>query len=168
MGVDCVLHLPPNVRVRDVGNVIGTLFGHRPFMADLDGVTCAVRVEGVSVVGIENMPQCATIRLERAGKVEREILYHFEGPRGYRSIQLRSLSENIALLRRLADFFGRVVDHQDCDDAYEDYVVPGKSADENHPEDGELWDNLQARVMAVQPLTALQIRVCIRYSAYGE
>ncbi len=59
---------------------------------------------------------------------------------------------NIRLLKALADFFGGKVDFDDCDDVEFDYVVEDKKDEDNCPEDGEAWTNLQERFLTIKPL----------------
>jgi hypothetical protein len=99
--------------------------------------------------------------------------YHFEFG-GYREkgdsrgIIMRSWACNIVVCKKLVDFFGGWVDYQDCDSIDVDYNVKPKSDKMNCPEDGDEWQNLQERIMAVQPITQEELDDAERHAAYKE
>ena len=80
----------------------------------------------------------------------------------------RSTASNIALGKRLVDFFGGFVDYNDCDNSDSDYAVAEKTADECDPQDGQPWDDFQERMFNLKPITKEEIEACRQYSAYPD
>jgi hypothetical protein len=173
MGVDARIRLPANVRLGEVAECIGVLLGLKPRKEPLqhcrDGAW-AVRVDGVTVTGNVTMPTCADINIVGATIGEnskRWFLYHFEGsPNGERLIIPRSTALNIAMGRRLVEFFGGEMDYSNCDNIDCDYRIEPKGEDENHPEDGEPWQNLQERILNLPPLTEAEVAEWQEVAAY--
>lgn len=167
MGIDTKISLPPNVRVSDVASVIGVLRGLPVVLEPIgsDGSSYA-KVDGVRVLGHENIAQMARIELSRDGEPFDSYFFHFESRGGRRLIGGRARAETIALCRALADFFGGVVDYADCDEEGANYVVPDKSDAENHPDDGEEWASLQRRIAGLSSITKTEIRGCKDFAAY--
>ena len=175
MGVDAALSLPPNVQVRYVAYVAGILLGLKPERAPLssgrhvrsDGQLCyGVRVPGVTVASCGSTVEMCDIVI--GTPAPRSFFYHFESAGGRRSIRIGSTAESIALLCALADFFGGVVDYQDCDEIEDDYVAADKSDAENCAEDGEPWDDMIDRVLAVKPLARSAIKRLQGRGAYDR
>lgn len=172
MGVDTKLSLPPNVRVDDVADVIGVLRGREVELMALDQTSIVARVRGVEVKGSASIPQMCTIIIWLPSVVGEEAVadssyfFHFECRGGRREMSARAMAANIALFKAVAEFFGGIVDYNDCDDEDADYIVPDKSDDENHPDDGEPWNSLQQRIAKVKPLKRSQIKACQALSAY--
>lgn len=156
MGIDTVISLPANVRVRDVASVLGRLLGCKAKQVRLNAGTSYTEVSGVTVnqsaAGLES---CADIECVNVSATRR-FLYHFEGPGGRRSIILHGQSNrNMWLAQRLVDFFGGKVDFNDSDRIEVDYEVADKSDAHNHAEDGQDWADLQHRILHLQPLVTL-------------
>ena len=172
MGVDATISLPPNVQVRYVAYVAGILLGLKPERAPLnsghvrsDGQpSYGVRVPGVTLASCGSTVEMCDIVI--GTPAPRSFFYHFESTGGRRSIRLQSTAENIALLCSLADFFGGVVDYEDCDEIEKDYVVPDKPDAENCADDGKPWDDMIDRVLAVKPLARKAIKKLQGRGAY--
>lgn len=142
------IKLPGNVRVADVASVLGRLLGCEGRRSPLGGGSWAADVAGVSVRGIETMPECARILIEARG----EYLFHFEDPRGRRLLRIDAdTREGRALAVALVEFFGGVLEDDHGETLHR--AEPG-SAERNHPEDGAPWDAFQARILEVQPVNA--------------
>lgn len=183
MGVDAKIYLPGNTRLSTVVEVIAKCLDaplvKKKLRDDKPGDNYWHVSVGDDVVEYHNVVQgLAGVTIKRIdpslhGYDCFGFSYHYEFG-GYknmgacRGIILRSRSYNIALLMRLADFFGGVVDFQDCDDEERDYVVKDKPDSKNCPEDGEPWQNLQERIWAVKPLTQEEIDKCEKFAAYKE
>jgi hypothetical protein len=59
----------------------------------------------------------------------------------------------MAIMHRLVDFFGGILDYNDCDDIDNNYEVEAKSWEDNRPSDGEAWYRLQNRILDLKPIT---------------
>jgi hypothetical protein len=157
MGIDCKVHLPENVRVKDVANVIGALAGCPVKQKHYSGAVF-VEVENVKVEST-SVPQMAQIMVEPPGGcVDGEkchfVYYFFEVEEGSgRLLNPRSTAWWIAIMRRVVDFFGGSIDYSDCDDVDVDYSVPAKPDSVNRPTNGAEWDDLQNRILAIKPIT---------------
>lgn len=164
MGTDCRIYLPSRVNVRDVATAIGILLGHKAVKEPLgrDG-GWHIKVEDVSVKACGGtLAECCHIVVGQSA-----YLYHFEfGREGKRGIMPRSTGRNIALLKKLADFFGGIVDFNDCDSTEADYFVEERF--DIHGEDDAAWYRKQERFAALQPLTERDVAECVQFSAYKE
>ncbi len=162
MGVDCKVYLPSRVRVRDVASVIGALLGAEVRRDALgDNGSIVAHVQGVKVKACGgSLVECCEITYQ-----DRWFLFHFEfGRRGEPGIMPRCTAKNIAMCKRLADFFGGRVDFSDCDSSECDYFVDEQ--DGINAEDGAEWNALQQRICDVQPLTEREIEACEKFAAY--
>src|ERR1039458_4914350 len=151
MGIDTDLYLPPYVEVRDVATAIGILLGEPHELAPLGQDVTHCKVENVTIRSYgENtyLPECCRIHVGT-----REFMYHFAFStpgdplhnRGWHGMILRSSSPNIALFVALANFFGGVVDFNDCDEADVDRRVEPSESTWGHdftPTDGDEWDEI--------------------------
>ncbi len=168
MGMDCKIYLPHNIRVDDVASVIGACLGCPKSKQSLSTNSWVARVNGASVLP-SAMPELCIIRITN-GTVDDQsnwtFHYHFECHRLGRLIMPRSFAVNIALGKRLVNFFGGILDYNDYDDSDVDYEVKCKDDKTNRPEDGEQWDDLQRRIFDTPPLTEKEILDCVELSAY--
>ena len=162
-GIDVSVSLPPNVRVKDVANVLGGLLGVPCMRNILRGGGTATRRPGVEVLGIADLPECAYILLPTKDRTR--WLFHYESAGGRRSLIRDAFAVDIAVLYALADFFGGVVDHDPFDTKY---VVADKGDEENHPDDGEPWERLQQRLASVKPLRPKDFARFTKLAAYNE
>jgi hypothetical protein len=171
MGVDCKTYLPPNVRIRDVANILGIAAGLKPHMYQSEQFSDSswAEVNGVSVSG-SGIVTLANIDLRGDmvdGMKHHFVSYHFEASHsGDRLLMPRSTAFWIACMKRLVDFYGGRIDFNDCDDTDVDYEVPPKSNEENCPEDGDEWDDFQKRVLAVEPVTKAEMEYLDGVAAY--
>lgn len=175
MGVDTFVVLPGNVEVRNVASVLGKLFGNGHTWGS-SGDTRWVEVFTVEVSVNSTTPSMAMIygdnRLsERGGRFC--AYYHFEtsyGDHTGRQVTLgRAYAERIAVGKALVDFFGGVLVFNDCenhDDPANRYEVPAKTAEENSPQDGQPWYDLQRRMSDIQAVSAKEIAVFQSAAAY--
>lgn len=187
MGVDAKIYLPSNTRLDTVVDVACRLLGAPVEKKDLGsrdhpGAWSAQPANGVvSYRSYESVPGMAGVTIKKIdfriyGQPAVSFCYHFEfgGPRrgknngGSRGIMMRAYGVNIAMFKRLADFFGGTVDYCDCDDKENNYVVPHKDDNMNCPEDGKPWQTLQERIMDVQPLTESEIEAGEKVASYHE
>ncbi len=98
---------------------------------------------------------------------EFNYLYQYESSHGGDHVILaRSRDFNIAIFKALADFFGGTVIYSDCGDMTPDYQVPAKSDEENQPEDGAPYWNLQQRIFDLQPLGKNDFDAAENHAAY--
>lgn len=179
MGVDCYIQLPGNVRVRDVGDVIGILSGVPAVKRSLgslaeDGAYSAhvegVNVEPAQVVGLATIT--VTAPLSKAAQEARGVdeqpycLYHFEPSECERLIMPRSTGYWLAIGYGLIQFFGGTLICQDCDEKLKQYHFATRFDDENCPEDGREWQRFQDRKLALKPLKAKDFLRMEKYAAY--
>jgi hypothetical protein len=169
MGVDCNIILSPGTRVGDVAKVVGALVGLKPekkfFGSGDDG--WATRVEGVTVGRPKaEIPECAEILVSDPAAHLTRLLYHFEGgKKGERLIILRSRARNLALGRRLVQFFGgRLISEDTCDTE----ILEVEPLADIHAEGGDEWYSLQERLLAVTPLTEEEIEAMEEHAAYKK
>lgn len=164
MGVNCRLHLPGNVRIRDVANVIGVLSGLPVRRRESGGVD----VDGVEVrdTGEPSMAQIKLYGRMVDGEVSHETFYHFEGHGTSKLMTPKSRPYWIAVCGRLVMFFGGRLDYQDCDDSECDYEVRAKSDAKNQPGDDPQWSDLQDRIASLTPLTLEEIEKAKPFAAY--
>lgn len=158
MGTDCVVTLPHRTRVEDVRTVLAALLGFKVTRQDLGNGGWAAHCEPnvVSLLSCGSMPQCCTISWRDAPnpalhRSHGSIFYHFENKDG-RWLSMGCHPTAIAIASALVSFFGGSADFNDCDDSEDDFVVPERT--DIHAEDGKEWHDLQARLLAVRPLSA--------------
>ena len=182
MGVDANLYLPGNVRVRTLTDVVARLLDAPTEKKDLDskshpGAWYAHTPEDVVIFESLSVPSMIDVTIKYidpkiTGQKAFGFGYHFEfggnDNGACRGLILRSHACNIVLLKRLADFFGGFVDFQDCDSVDIDYSVKFKKDKLNCPQDGDEWQDLQERIMAVQPITQDELDDAERHAAYKE
>ena len=152
MGVDSRLWFPPETRVRDVATALAILLGANPskgYFSQGEGWACHVdqklEVEATSVVEM----------LVITGVVEGKKVYnswHWEGggPTGYRLMMCHSDSGRYPALRKLADFFGGVLDEADCDDNDADFTGSLRNkAYRTDADDGVGWEAFQDALLSL-------------------
>jgi hypothetical protein len=172
MGCSCNVHLPANVRVRDVANVVGLLAGQDISPAEKDYVfvngvellSGGVTVE-MALIGLRGLKGAAA---EARGKngLDAQAFYHFESSDGGRLLSFPSTPFWIAVANGVVDFVGGSADYSDTDEAGEDYQNPAKGDSENCPESGVAWKKFQARLRAVKPLTRDDYAVANAFAGY--
>jgi hypothetical protein len=168
MGVDTRISLPSNVRVRDVAKVMAASLGckvTRRIIPRSSGIFAEcedVKIDSAS------MAELCNIELHNCtvGSESQWFLFHWELSGGKKGMLPRSTAINIAIGMRLIKFFGGSIDFQDCDSTQIDYIADEKSNDENCPTDGREWDNLQKRILAIEPITDTEIQECEKFAAY--
>ena len=170
MGVDCNVFLPDRVRLRDVANVLGALAGLEVIKRPLDDHSWYADAQGITYRTYPEVPEMVTIEFEEPTGERRSIYYHFEsvgpGESTCRTVSMRSRARNIAYGVALVDFFGGSVDFDDCDDTRENHMAYPPL--DIRAEDGELWQSLQSRMLAVQPVSDDTIAKYAHVAAYGN
>jgi hypothetical protein len=173
MGTDCRVYLYPSAKIDDVAKVMGALAGCEVASKMIGGthgkpfpVTEVKEAEAV----VSTMPEMSCIRIT-GGKAKEWGLWpywHWEPDRppfrGARLIMMRSTAQKVALAKRLVDFFGGVVDYNDCDSSDNDYSKPerkgmDKSINKN-------FHALQAAMLEVKPVTEKEIKAAAKWAAY--
>jgi hypothetical protein len=175
MGVDTHLYLPSDVRVKDVALVAAALLGvsiHKhefvdgSFFAEAPDhrvkVNAASFEAGFADIIVRPKPgeSLAWLKLGECWSA----FYAFEGGRGRRYLSARSYAINIAVFKGLARFFGGTVDFNDCDDRAVNYRAEKKGR--NDPEEGAAEVNFQRRLLAVQPLDSVDMKLARKFAAY--
>lgn len=167
MGVDCKINLPDNVSIKNVASVIGAVCGCPAKKVPLNNTSWYAEVSGVVVLptAIVEMARIQILRTTLDGVSGHEVFYHFECRCG-RLLSPKSTAFWIAVGRRLVEFFGGTMDYNDCDDLECDYRVPGKTGEDNSPQDGVPWHVFQQRILDIKPITEEEWRGCDQYAAY--
>lgn len=166
MGVDCLIQLPGNVRVKDVANIL----------AILDGVPVVKYVHesgsywaqvAAKAEGLPEIAGCARITWTGPSG-PRHVLYHFEpdGNIGGRLLMPRSTAWWIAAGTRLVQFFGGDLVYNDCGDQTPDISCTPQSNKKNCPSNGKAWNNFQDRLLAMTPLSEREIADAQRHASY--
>lgn len=158
MGVDTQIRLPCDVRVRDVGNVIGILAGLPSSKHSLGGESYSCRVEGVKVAP-SSIAECCSLTFDGKmvdGALHHWVLYHFENEHNGRLLLPRACPFWICVARGLVNFFGGSVDYQDCDTVDTDYQKE-KPRKQNNPSDGKPWHDFQDALLALRPITKKEL-----------
>jgi len=173
MGTDCQILLPSDVQVRDVADIIGACLGQpktkRPFSS---GNGWAADVDGVGVSSFRKdsgLASCAQITV----KDKMYVMFHFEAshysgvPRGAKLLMPRATAQWIAIGKRLVDFFGGDLFWNDCaDNDKPDYSVRWKSPSKVSPDGNKPWQDLQERIMAIEPITKAELAEAQTHAAY--
>lgn len=154
MGTDSLLYFPPETRVNDVAEVLAILLGATPEKRYFhgegpDGGWSCVPSEKLEVQNT-SVPQMLCI----TGTVQGKRVYnmwHWEsgqGPAGYRLMTCGMQEPRREALVALADFFGGVLDFNDCDSTDADFTGDLRSKpyrlDAN---DGAGWDAFQGAML---------------------
>lgn len=171
MGVDAVVYLPADVRVKNVALVLGALTGHKIEKYTYNGhgqsgywAECKdVKVE----VGF-SFPELVYIILPHTNDPKGEnhfVSYFFEDKRGYKVLYPRSTPYWLAVSKKLVTFFGGTLDYQDCDDVAVDFKArkPRKS---NSPENDKPWTDFHDAILALTPVTPDEIEEMRQFAAY--
>lgn len=153
MAATCRLELPCNVRVATVAAVIGKLLG-------LDAVKCGIGASSwyCDVPGAKirlcgpDFPACCRISIRGSKYGYWQCMYHFEGPGGRRAILPDETPLNLAICRRLVEFFGGHLTYNMSSEGESSYFRADKSDAENCPETGNPWLVLQERIFNEPPL----------------
>lgn len=167
MGVDCVITLPERTRARDVAQVIGICAGLPAKLKKFDlRDSFYLDVSGIKLQP-SSVAECAEITWTdiKSGD-ERYVMYHFESSQGGRLLLPKSTPFWCAVAVKLVTLFGGTVDFQDCDDVEIDFqasVNPLITAT-----NGDEWNNWQHAMLAIGPLTALDINEGRKVCAYPD
>ena len=172
MGVDCDIYFPPQTRVRDVADVMATLLGHAT-RYKIHERHEACDVDHVETKG-NQMPGCVDLNLSGPdGKCYKHCLFQYEAdgyptgdePAGWRVVILRSTAINIALARRLVEFFGGAICYQDCDGEI-NFTKPARV--NRYPSDTPDWEVFERIKSSISPLTVAEIEACEEFAAYPD
>ena len=179
MGINVVATLPPECRIGDVAHVAGILLGNKFTKKALSENSYYVFVDGVSVRA--NTPSNPTladmvITLNPKNPAAASIIrsdgnpYHFDyffefDKTGERGLYPKSTAAKIALCVGIVQCFGGKVDFNDCDTKSVNYRA--KPFKYTGAQDGDEWNRLQDRIMAVKPLTNQDMEKYIPWAAYG-
>lgn len=167
MSVDCHVYLPAPARVDDVAEVLGLLFGC-PMVAEQRKNFLYEYVPGARVVVCPEIVTMVSIYVEPPNTARaRHWFYHFEGDAlGRHLLSQRARPSSIAAGVALVDFFGGVVDMNDCDDEHNDYSAPAR--EDIHAVSDPEYHNLRHRMREVQPLTKQDLDQYRARAAYEE
>jgi len=166
MGVDTKIMLPSKVRARTVSSVLGRIVGFEGIKTALGGGAWYTQVEGISINNNPQVVGLADITWDKAPgpRTRGYVAYHFEVEDGGRLLMPPSTAFWLAVGHRLVDFFGGKLDYNDCDNSEVDYKV--KANPNSWADDGKPWDQLQQRIMDIEPLTVEEIKSYQNVAAY--
>lgn len=170
MGVNAIIMMPADTRIKDVADVIGILAGLPARKEMLDSTAYACQVSGVKVKP-SSMAEMATIEIHGNlidGETNHYTTWHWEPDcgTGERLIYPRSNPFWIAVGIRLVDFFGGSIVYNDCGDMVPNYSK--KQAMTNNPTNGEPWQKFQDAKLAVKPLTQDELETANGFAAYKK
>ncbi len=170
MGVDCRIMLPSNVRLRDVGELLGILSGRKSEKQYFNNNSgWSVRVAGMHFRTYESMPECVAIEWDMPKYGGRSVLFHYESGQGqYRLLMPPSTCWWLAAGKRLISFFGGELDYNDCDNTDVDFQRRKKSRQVNAPEDGKPWYIFQERMLKAKAITEEEIQSMVKHAGYGD
>lgn len=186
MSVDCKIELPALAGIDDVCTVMGILAG-LPFVREelttpqKTGTFAGydtdpywfVKVPGATINTKYSPNGTAQIHLEGPmvdGEEMHHVLYFYEHVSrertSMRMIMPKSTAFWIAIGKGLVNFFGGVIDYNDCDESYVDYAVEEQyifcDGDPN-----EKWQEWQERIASVTPLTMADLIETNKHASYG-
>lgn len=166
MGVNTKILLPPDVRARDVADVIGILAGLKPTKTMLTGGSYAADVEGASVrpTSIAEMAEIVIKGKLIDDEPMHHCCLHWESETVGRLLSPKCTAFWIATGRRLVGFFGGQITYSDCAGGVDFKAVRPRSR--NNPETGQEWQDFQDEILAVKPLTKIEIAKWKSYAAY--
>jgi hypothetical protein len=170
MGVDCKIHIPADVKLRDLEVAMGVAAG---FCKEKKacGNSFYVKIEGVKVKGSEMFPMCPTIVLEQQtlDKITgHHVMYHLEDSETHGKFKLlmpRSTPFWIAMGVKLVTIFGGYIDYNDCDEIKSDFKRK-KPRKFNDPGDGVEWEELQQALWDIKPITQEDLVAVRGYASY--
>lgn len=175
MGVNCIIALPNNVRLRDVANAMGTLAGLPTRLEPLTDNSVHVVVNGVKTSPCgEALEGCAYIDLTKTGKHIAHVMYHFEFEQDIGEENIKDHCRGMipsstpfwcAMGRRLVEVFGGSYESQDVGWGHEAKVSypPNRL---NGAVNGAEWDAHMRRLAALKPITEAEIKACEGEAAY--
>lgn len=169
MGVDCTVHLPDNVRIDNVLKVLSKLAGNPGELKSFrDHKGQYADVSGYKTDNSVGSPGFTSVIVDHNGG-GRLCFYSFEPEKGGRMFMATASAFWQAVAIGLAKFFGGKVDLSDCDDEDVDMQFPDEGREKNSPTDGEPWQNLQERIVAVQPISLydMMFRTFQKTNVYG-
>jgi hypothetical protein len=179
VGVDCRVVLPHRARLDDVVKVMGCLAGLPTQWTESSGVRWLDVTGGraKSYAPDWHLTSCAEIVLDPVAVGDATIvrcMFHFDlalgGRNGLRyehsgrGIGPRSTPFWLAIGKGLVDFFGGVMDYQDCDDIDVDYQQPER--EDIQAFDGEPWRLFQERIANVAALAEADLLAMRDAAAY--
>jgi len=182
MGVNTQTYLPHDVQVRDVAEVIGLLAGLKS--TQMKSISDTYRtVPGVKIEVCNKVPEMCTIIIRAPkgktlvdGESVHHVHFHFEIGYKYSGKYGRYLSPRatpfwIAMMIRVAKFFGGRVFYRDCEGKTAAYGVYAnryftKPRKHNDPEDDVEYSRFQKEIYSVKPITQADINRANRVAAY--
>lgn len=173
MGIDCRIILPGKAQITDVADVLAILAGHTVTEHPLGGThgTYAA-VTPRPIITYPDIPGCMSITIQPAQELAESFLhkwlYHFEY-HGNHLMMARSFAGNLAIGRALVQFFGGSLQYSDYDDAINATYPeqPDIDPESDRENTDTLFDQLQARKLALKPLTKAQIKAEQPNAAYS-
>ena len=171
MGVDVRIMLPGDVRLRDVGNIIGILAGlpiETRHIKDTD--TPYVTVNGVKVEGTVMIPEMAIINLTGKmvdGEERHYATYHYETEDSGVLMIPPSTEFWVAIGIELCKFFGGKIDYNDCDEGKWNRTFK-KPRKKNNPQDNSAWAKFQKEILDLKPLTTKDLLRVQKYACYKK
>ena len=177
MGIDTEIRISKDARIDDVAEVIGILSGLTPEWVTSSGASW-VKVEGVKVEGIVNIPSCAEIYImalkeETAlvdGTASHFVMFHFQPSECALTHNLMippSTAYWIAVGLKLCKFFGGSVRYNDCDSLRAERYFKRPRKD-NAPSDGKPWKDFQKEMFNLKPLTQKDLDRAGKVAAYKQ
>ena len=168
MGVDTKLYLPPEARLEDVLDVFVTMLGGEVTRRDFSHHATKEPGSYGWAAHVQPVPTFQTFddiptMVRSYGNVNGAIYnihYHFEGGvfPGWKQMSTGYRDERKPLWIAMADFFGGMVDLNDCDDIDVDHIGAWS---EDRPyrlnaEDGDAWEQFQEAMLGVEQVISVE------------
>jgi hypothetical protein len=168
MSVDLKAVFPPSARFRDICDVTAFLLGNEKQFSDIPSTHAAYDL--VKVITSEHCAELIQLVVPSPlNHYDRFFYFHWEleSSEGYsKGFSMKSRADNIALCRRLVQFFGGELDENDSDGSMIDLRCPPNPL--NGVTRGEPWAELQAMKARVEPLTREEIEAAREHAAYDD
>lgn len=161
----CNAYLPPCAQLRDIAQMLGIAAGLPWSWRQIASDTRGIDIPGVEIQA-SSIPQMPEINLYNApGFKSNEptsfgFTFHYEGfspytgqsyPPGSRLLKGVSDPHVVALVMKVVEVIGGVVDFNDDDRNYADLIVPPLF--DFTPDDGDAWNKWQQKKASIVPVT---------------
>lgn len=170
MGIDARIYFPPQVAVDYVAEAIAIAGGAKWEDRDIGGARnelVVVNVPSLEVMSSRVVTLVDIRFFDEIRQVPRYVNYHFEfGTKGERGLMPRSRAYWLAVGKKVVDAFGGKLDYSDCDNSDIDYEVEVRWPDEW--QDGPGYEQLQAILRSITPVTAEDIAAMAEFAAYPD
>ncbi len=168
--MSCALHLyfPDSARIDNVAIAFAALLGQAARRDTFQGRTEYAKLPDKVNYRVDSHTPSLVAMLVDDGRGDRRMAdYHFECEEGGRLLTMDSYALNIAVARRLTDIFGGRLVYRNTGDwspRKPDYAKP--QFPYNNAQENPGFAKMQKRLLAITPVTTMQIRSCRSLAGY--